>query len=1054
VPDVRVTVIDAETGSRRDTVTSGTGLYRVTALPPGTYSVEGTKAGFRSVIRENIVLTVAQVERVDLRLAVGTLAETITVSSAAPALDTESASLGRVVQQQAVVDLPLNGRNYLALAKLTPGVMEPAHGDPTAVGGAFTANGVRAQLTNYNLDGADNNSRIVDVQNQSYEVVQPSVDALDEFKIETSNYSAEYGYSAGAVVNATIKSGTNRIHGDVFEFLRNQHLDARDFFLPATQAKQFHIRNQYGGVFGAPIVKNKTFFFVSWERTAEDQGVTLTTTLPTLALRNGNFQGAPPIYDPGSLQQTGTGFTRTQFPNNLIPQGNISPIAARLVSLLPAPNLPGTVNNYVVDPNQVTRANRMDSRGDQSFSDNDKLFLRHDYLRQRFLNPAILPAPLIGATANTQNNHDTDAQSATVGETHSFGPQAVNEAQIGYSRIFDLRGDLVPGAFLASQYGIQGITPYPDLGGLPQMSITGYSSLGETANVPNGKVAEVLQARESVSWMRGNHTFKFGGQYEWVRSYFDVSSTARGSFSFTGAFTQNPLSRSNTGNGFADFLVGVPNSATVSTEAVGDVRQKYSAAFAQDDWKVNARLTINAGVRWEFWTPRIERHDQQANFVPGVNALIYPFNLVPAGISPAFTTIIPSGVGARSLVRSYAANFAPRLGVAYQLTAKTVLRTGAGVFYASPNFPGVGVTPPANPPYLISNTYATDQIHPVVTLASGFPPNALSPQNLNLAATTLDGFELAFKPTLVYKWSFGLEQQLSSFVAGADYVATKGTHMPFFYNLNQPLPGGTSVAARRPLRGLSDINFDSVVGDSTYEALQLHVDRRFAHGLLFQLSYTYSKTEDDGGEQLDGDTQYRNAQNLKAEHSLAAFDERNRFVTDVLYQIPVGKGKALNIQNPLLDVVIGGWQANGILTIRSGQPFTPELNFNTANTTAGDNRPNRIGNGDLPSGQRTIQRWFDTSAFIAAASYNFGNAGRNILIGPGATNVDFSLFKSFAVPFLGEAGTVQFRSEFFNTLNHPQFALPNATVNIPQGGTITSTASPMRQIQFGLKLIF
>ena len=262
------------------------------------------------------------------------------------------------------------------------------------------------------------------------------------------------------------------------------------------------------------------------------------------------------------------------------------------------------------------------------------------------------------------------------------------------------------------------------------------------------------------------------------------------------------------------------------------------------------------------------------------------------------------------------------------------------------------------------------------------------------------------------------------------------------------------MAARRPIQGLSDINYDATVGDSTYNALELHVDRRLAKGLLLQVSYTYSKTLDDGGEQLDGDTQYRNAQDLKWEHALATFDERNRFVIDALYDLPVGKGQKVNIQNRWLDGIVGGWQANGILTVHSGQPFTPELNFNTANTSAGDDRPNRIANGNLPSGQQTVQQWFNTAAFVAAASYNFGNAGRNVLIGPGATDLDFSLFKSFGIPFFGERGKVQFRSEFFNILNHPQFSLPNATVNIPQGGTITSTANPMRQIQFGLKLIF
>ena len=1056
IPGVRITAKETTTGSQRTTVTNGSGLYVIPLLPPGNYTLEAKNSGFKTFLRENLTLAVAQTARIDISLTVGGVSETVTVASVAPALDSESASLGLVVQQQAVVDLPLNGRNYLALAKLTPGVSEASHGDPTAANGAFIANGVRAQLVNYNLDGADNNSRIVDVQNQSYEVIQPSIDALQEFKIETNNYSAEYGYSAGAVVNAQMKSGGNRFHGDAFEFLRNQHLDARDFFLPAAQPKQFHIRNQFGGTLGGPIIKNKTFFFASWERTDEDQGVALTTTLPSAALIRGNFQSTLPIYNPYTLAQTGSTYTRQPFAGNIIPATDISPVAAKLTALLPTANVTGATNNYVSDPNQVTKTDRVDSRGDQNFSDADKMFFRYDYLQQSYLNPGVLPAPLVGATSNTQNNHATNAISSSIAETHIFGPSLVNEFQAGYSRIADNRGDLLAGGYLGSQFGFIGIpaNPGPGVNGLPSISIPGYTSLGEQTNVPNGKLAEVAQFKDGISWIRGNHQLRFGGQFEWVRSWFDVSSSARGSYAFSPSFTQNPLSASNTGNSFADFLLGVPNTATLSNEDVGDVRQKYSAVFIQDDWKLTSNLTLNLGLRWEFWTPRVERLNQQANFAPGVNALIYPNNSVPAGIPAQYTTTIPSGVDSRALVRSYADNFAPRVGIAYQVLKHTVIRTGVGAFYASPNFPGVGVAPPANPPFLISSSYTTDSIHPSVTFASGFPPSAATVQNLNLSTTTLDGFELSYKPSLVYKWSFGFEQQVSSFVLGADYVGTKGTHLPFFYNLNQTVPGSSSVASRRPIQGISDINFDSVLGDSTYHALQLHADRRFSHGLLLQVSYTYSKTQDDGGEQLDGDTTYRNAQNLKIEHSLASFDQRNRFVANFLYELPIGKAKFVDIQNRYLNAVAGGWQTNLIFTDHSGQPFTPELNFNPANTNVGDARPNRIADGNLPSDQRTVQRWFDTAAFIAGPSYVFGNAGRNIIIGPGAVNTDFSAFKSFGIPVLGEQGTLQFRAEFFNLFNHPQFALPNATVNIAQGGSITSTNNPMRQIQFALKLIF
>ena len=1053
VPNVQIRLTDAATQSRRNTLTNGSGFYTVTPLSPGEYTIETQKDGFQSIVRRNVSLSVAQTVRVDFVLQVGGSSQVVTVSSTVPLVDSQSASLGQVVEQKQVQDLPLNGRNYLQLAKLTAGVSEAAHGDPTAAGGAFVANGVRAQLTNYNLDGTDNNSRIVDVQNQSYAVIQPSIDALQEFKIETNSYAAEYGYSAGGVVNATLRSGANRFHGTGFEFLRNDHLDARDFFLSSTSPKQRHQRNQFGGVLGGPVVKNKTFFFASWERTDENQGEALVTTLPTGVMAGGNFQGALPIFDPATTtpNAAGTIFTRTLFANNMIPVSRLDPVAAKLAALLPLPNVASAANNYVSSPSQITRANRIDSRGDQDFSERDKLFLRYSYFTQAFVNPGVLPAPLIGATGNTQNNHATQALSAAVGETHIFGPNLINELTAGYSRIYDNRGDLLSGAFLGPQFGFSGI-PYTDgIGGLPSMSISGYSSLGEATNVPNKKIAEVAQLKDSVTWIHGGHTFKFGGQYEWVRSYFDVSSSARGSYAFSGVFTQNPQSRSNTGNGFADFLLGDANTATVSTQSIGDVRQRYAAGFVQDDWKVTSKLTFNLGIRYEVWTPRMERNNLQANFLPGSGQLIFPNNTAPAAIPANRVAPIPDGIGARTLVRQYDANFAPRLGIAYQIAAHTVLRTGAGIFFASPNFPGVGVTLPGNPPFLISAAYPSDQIHPTITLAGGFPPNALNPQSINLANTSLSAFELDFKPAYVAKWSFGLQQQISQFLLEANYVGTRSVHLPDFYNLNQPYPGSGTVASRQPFQGFNTINYTSVVASSNYHALEMRAERRLSHGLQMLASYTYSKAIDIGGEQLDGDTTLRDARNIEAERSLATFDQRHRFVTSVVYALPVGKGQAVNISNRFVDGIVGHWQVNGIFTAHTGQPFTPELNFSPANS--GDNRPNRIADGNLPADQRSIGRWFDTSAFQAGPSFVFGNAGRNILTGPGAVNLDFSTFKAFPIRPLGEQGSLQVRAEFFNVLNHPQFGLPNNTVNIPQGGTITS-ASPMRQIQFGLKLVF
>ena len=1054
VPGAKVEVVNVNTGARWETTSNASGYYTVQALPPGSYQIAVTKEGFRPVTRTGLNLVVAQSARLDFKLQVGAVTESVQVTGAAPLLESQTAALGQVVQTRTINDLPLNGRNYLELAKLTAGVMEPSRGDRTAGSGGFVANGVRAQLTNYNLDGADNNSRIVDIQNLSYAVIQPSIDALQEFKIETNNYSAEYGYSAGAVVNATIKSGSNRFHGDTFEFLRNDHLDARDFFLAPNAQKQRHQRNQFGATLGGPIVKNKTFFFFSWERTAENLGLALVTTLPTPAQRTGNFVGQRTIFDPATVRPNpnGSGFVRSPFPGNIIPADRIDSISAKLTAMLPAPISAGLANNFVSSPSQTDRIHRLDTRGDQNISDNDKLFARFSYLSRSFLNPGPFPPPLIGATSQEQNLKSTAGHSATVGETHIFSPALLNEFHVGYSRIYDLRGDAVSGPFLGPQLGFKGIPPAAGVSGLPGISISGYTNLGERDFVPNGKVAEVVQFKDDVSWIRGTHAFKFGGQYEWVRSFYNISGSARGIFTFSPVFTQDPQNRAATGNAFADFLLGVPEDANISVPSVGDVRQRYIALFAQDNWKATPRITLNLGVRWEVWTPRFERHDQQTNFIPGLNKFIFPNNKNPGGIPASLVTDIPSGIGNRTLVRQYNNNFAPRVGVAYQLTQRTVLRAGGGIFYASPMFPGVGATPPGNPPFFLTSDYPTDQVNPNVTFASGFPADALAIKTVNPLTAAFRSFDPNFKPAYVAKWNFGLQQEAHQFLFEANYVGTKGTHLPLFYDLNQPLAGPGTVNSRRPIPGIGSMSYTTPIDDSNYNSLEARVERRYANGLSLLVSYTYSKTIDDGGEQLIGDLMLRNVLNVKGERSLALFDVRHRLVFSYLYDLPFGQGKQFRIANPALNAVLGNWQINGVTTIRSGQPFTPLLGFSTANT--GNARPDRIGNGNLPSGLRTVQHWFDTGAFVAATPYNYGNSGRNILTAPGVVNFDFSTFKRVPVTKLGEGGEVQFRAEFFNIFNHPQFGAPNPRVDIPQGGTITSLATAMRQIQFGLKVIF
>lgn len=1051
MPGTQIQITNVDTGITQTTTANDAGEYLFPVLNPGHYSLTARKQGFAEETRTGIELVVSQVARFDFTLHPGSTRQTVEVSAATPPLDTSTASLGQVIDTKPIEELPLNGRNFLQLARLSTGVFNPKPGDRTAPGGGFAANGVRSQLNNFMLDGVDNNEKIVDQQSSSPVVIQPSVDALQEFKVETNNFSAQYGYSAGAVVNATIKSGTNRFHGDLFEFLRNDLFDARSFFLSPSAAKPPLQQNQFGATIGGPIRRNKLFFFGSWEDTRTNVGNTQVLTVPTAAEKAGNFAGMGRIYDPNTTVAQGSSFSRTQFLGNMIPTNRIDPIAAKLLALEPLPTLPQSINNYVVSPTQTTRINRLDSRVDYHASDKDELFGRFSYAPGTVVNPGPFPPPLVGSTNFQTANHTTTAYGAALGETHSFSPAVVNELRLGYNRVHD---DLTPFEtdYVDSQFGIVGVPQLPGVTGLPQFTVSGFAGLGEATFLPNDKISETATIEDHISLSLGKHSITAGGTYRWVRSWFYISSAARSDYTFNGTFTQNPLSPTGTGSGLADFLVGIPSNSELSNTVSGDLRYKYSGLYIQDDWRITDKLTLNFGARYELWTQPVERQNQQANFLLGSLKLVYPNGTIPPGISSGFvTTALPNGVNNRALLQTDSNNIAPRFGFAYSAAQRTVIRGGFGQFFADDPAIGASARLPANPPFFQDVTFPTNQITPVLTLSGGFPPNTIG-NNVNLANTTLSAWTTNFKQAYVYHWSFGLQQQIGQFVAEANYVGTSGFELPLTYNVNNPYPGGTSVAARRPYQGFGSINLSTPMGNSNYNALETRIQRRFANGFSLLASYTYSKSIDNGDSSLVGDIMLRSAQNVKLERARTSNDIRNNFVVSALYNLPFGRGQRFDLNNSVLNAIVGDWQINGIGTLRSGLPFTPELGFSSANT--GDNRPNRIGNGNLPTDQRTIADWFDKTAFVAAPFYLFGNAGRDILDGPGAVNFDMSAFKNIPVPKFGEGGGVQFRAEFFNAFNHPQFGTPNNRVDLAQGGTITSLSNNMRIVQFGLKVLF
>lgn len=1057
VPGATITITNVATNDARVTVSNAQGRYSVPFLPSGGYTVKCELQAFQTTVREGIILETDQEIRIDFALQTGAFTQEVLVLGT-PVLASDTSSVGQVVTGKTISDLPLNGRNFLQLARLATGVLESAGGDRAAEGGAFVANGARSVLNSFMLDGVDNNARIVDQQNSSNVVSQPSVDALAEFSIQTNNFSAEYGQAAGAVVNATIKSGTNSFHGTVFEFMRNDRFDAKDPFAPPGERKELR-RHQVGGTVGGPLWRDRMFFFASLETTSERRGENYRLRIPTAAERAGDFSGLRnargaviPLFDPATTapQSGGPGFVRGAFPGNRISPNRIHPTARRLLDLLPLPNVDDPTSNYAVTKAASRLRHQIDARIDQGFSASSKLFVRYSLTNRDDEVPGPFDPPLIGSTFFQQAFKDQVSHNLAIGQTQVFGSNHVNELRVGFNRITDNLLPFVSDSF-PDEFGFGGIPRVPGVTGLPRIAIGGFANIGEATFLPNGKISEVFQAGDTLSFLRGRHAFKAGVNYRFIRSDFNISDTARGSFSFSGGFTQNPEARAGTGSGLADFLLGIPAVASLSTPLEGDIRYHYVAGFLQDDWRVNDRLTLNLGARYELFTHPYERNDNQANLLLDSYRLIYARNRIPDAIPDQFATTVPGGVSETSLMRLDTNNVAPRLGFAFKLQQQTVLRGGAGVFYGDHPVIGASGRLPANPPFRVNVGYATDLITPLVTLDTGFPAAALQPRFspfLSLNAWNPDAPQ-----TEAYHWNLNAQHELPWLLLEIGYTGSRGEKLSVSYDPNAPFPGPGPVGPRRPnpaFGGVSGVKYD---GESRYHAGHLRVERRFKDGLSVIGHYTYGKSIDVGGTNFIGnDLVYRNPRNTALERGLSSFDVRHNMVVSYIWDLPIGADRRIDLKNGWLNATIGGWQFNGLTTARTGVPFTPRLSFNPANT--GHPRPDRLADGNLPRGERSAGRWYDPSAFAAPTPFVFGNAGRSILVGPGVFNTDFGLFKRLLIGAPGRRHEIQIRLEAFNVFNEPHYAGPAATVDLPDAGRITAIRGTMREMQVGVKFLF
>jgi hypothetical protein len=1068
VANTSVLIVSESTGLTRTVTTDSIGDYIAPSLPPGLYTVSVEAKGFKKTTISGLQLGVDQKVRADIVLEVGAVSETVQVTGAAPVVQSETSELAQTVTEQQIKDLPLNGRDFVQLTRIIPGVLRGIPGANVDGAGSlawrasasFSANGQRTRDNNFLLDGVDNNDTWLNSV-----VIFPSVDALEEFKVQTSTYSAEFGRSSGGVVNIQIKSGTNAFHGNAFEFLRNDKLDANDFFNNKFgRAKPPFRQNQFGGILGGRIIRDRTFFFMDYQGWRIRQAQTYLSTVPTPAMRNGNFSELKrPIYDAQ---------TRSPFQGNVIPSSRFDPAAVNIWNqLYPLPNVPGqltsatgqTINNFLYNPVQSRNDDQFDIKVDHNFSQNNHAFARYSFERtERFL-PATLPNGDAGFTfgAGTGLNR---SQSLAINDTHTFSPHLLNEFRFGFSRFGIKVSSIDAGTNLAEKVGIPGVHISDTTTAMTQITFPNSEirNLGANGNQPLLTFLDTFQYFDNVTYIAGSHTLKMGFSYtRRRRNVFNVDNIV-GTFQFNSNLTSNCagvttpgcLINANSGFGPASFLLGYSNQATRTymLGTVGERRPEYGAYF-QDDFRVSSRLTLNAGLRYDVFVPYVEEYDRQSNFDTSTGKFVV-----------ASDSAVMNGhkVG-RELQFTPTLDFAPRVGFAYDLfgNGRTLLRGGYGIFWNNP-LTGTSSSKPDNPPFLLASAQTTTLL-PTVRLSSGFPAPPPVDPNLPPSGSTRSIFDINFRDGYAQQWNFNAQQQFErDYLWEVAYVGSKGTHLVIKNDINvaPPIVGVTNLDQNRPfirlaprLRSLSQVESR---GYSSYHALQSKFTKRLSYGLVFVNSYTFGKTID-----LVSDTENAplNPYNFKYDRALSDFDIKHNFTSTVNYELPFGHGKKFgNGFNGFLDKLVGGWQLNMLFLWRTGLPFTVLQQQSLLSNGTG-NRPNRIRNGDLSD--PTPDHWFDLTAFSPTTDNTgtYGSSGRNILRQPGQVNTDLSVIKHTR---FRERFEHEFRVEFFNAFNHPQFGKPGSgagngvTLGAADQGVISALLfnTPMRQIQMAMKLTF
>ncbi len=1047
LPDARVTVTGTETGSLVRSVTTGpTGLAAMPLLNPGTYDLKIEKQGFRTTTQRGVVLRVTETVSLRVTLELGETTQSVTIEAQVPLLNTSTNALGQVIDDRTTQQLPLNGRNYMQLSLLTPGVVPSANKDQS-----FSAYGNRGMQNQYLLDGGSNQSQIRGIDNHQRDALRPSLEAIQEFKVQTGNFSAEYGSSAGGVVSVVTRSGTNEIHGSAFDFLRNSAVGARDFFAPPGPVPHLSY-NQFGGSLGGPIKKNKAFLFGAYQGTEIRQMQTNISTVPSQEMKNGVFPNA--IFDPFSTTGTGAAATRTPYPSNTVPAPAFNSIGKSLAASYPDPNLPTAGSNYVRNATYSTSLQNLTVRHDYTLSDKDSFFARFGMNRGTINADAALPEP-----AGTGVNQHMPAWNLGLGYTRAFSPTLVNELRFAWTRpgidkdAVLARNEIIPGALAP---GVDSSTPTFNVNGLTGL---GAQPSGLT-NVPLAKTSATWEVSDNATKIVGNHILKMGFTYQFQKMYTFTTLQGRGVFTFDGSYTQNPQARPGTGAGLADMLLGLANTVRSSSTGVSNLRSTNSFAYFQDDWKVTSRLTLNLGLRYELYFPIYDVDDRYADFI-----------IDPS--SKDFGKMIFAGLdgNSRGLMRVDRNNFAPRFGFAYRIphTGDLTIRGGYGMFYGNPDEQtGVGNMMTNNPPFVGYGSVNVDgdRVSPSTAfhLSGSLPlPKTATPQEfvfLRSATSTLLYWPDYWKTPVVNQWNLSLQKQvLRDTVLEVTYVGNNSYGLWNAVPANQPLaPGPGGIATRRRFGAVTLAPITSYLpfGRSYYEGLSTRLERHMSHGLAFLHSFTWGRGIDmNSGVGLDGCSYcgaaegIQNPYDLRAERGPMTSNSPLRSVLSLTWDPPFGKGRKY-LQSGVGRVVLGDWQASGIWTAQDGTPFTVVLPLDNLNMGT-TNWPNRVCNGALSNW--TPNRYYDASCFVTPPAYTYGNGGRNGLYGPGTNNVDFALHRFIPIR-LRENFRLEFRGEFYNLFNRTQFGMPNHVIGQPQTAQITSTANPNRQVQFALKLLW